>query len=184
MVPPRLKHIRDVGGIVDLLALIATVAGVVSAVGVPIAYLQLRTERAQLRTEHAHRHAHAAGQFASLVSGLDDLALFAPSARYRGFDIDLIDRRTESATLLRQVRAGRSVVTIEGAMGIGKTTLAAHLCQQVQGRDVRWVFCDEKGSTFTLTALAKALPRSTQPQRAPFALPCYVEPHRLISPTP
>lgn len=141
----------------DLLALVATVAGVVSAVGVPIAYLQLRTERAQLRTERAHRHAHAAGQFASLVSGLDDLALFAPSARYRGFDIDLIDRRAESASLLRQVRAGRSVVTIEGAMGIGKTTLAAHLCQRVQGRDVRWVFCDEKGSTFTLTALAKAL---------------------------
>lgn len=142
---------------VDLLALIATVAGVISAVGVPIAYLQLRTERAQLRAERSHQHAHAAGALDPRIAGLDDLAMFVPTARYRGFDVGLVDRRAESAALVRQVRAGRSVITIEGPMGIGKTTLAAHICRQVRGRDIRWVFCDEKGATLTLTALAKAL---------------------------
>ena len=163
-------------GIVDLLALVATVAGAVSAIGVPIAWLQLRTERAQLRTERAHQRAHATEHVDPLVAGLSDLAVFAPSSRYRGFDTDVIDRRAESAMLLRQVRAGRSVITIEGAMGIGKTTLAAHLCRRVHDRDIRWVFCDEKDGTFTLTVLAKALARIDPPKAVPFASRCAASP--------
>lgn len=133
-----------------MLALIGTAAGVISTIGVPIAYLQLKTERADtIRQVHTDT---------SLAKQLDDSSLFAPNARYRGFDVDLVDRQSESATLLRLVKAGRSVIAIEGIAGVGKTTLAAHLCRQVdRGREVRWVFCDEKRASFNLTTLAKAL---------------------------
>lgn len=148
----------------DILAVIGTAAGVIGAVGVPIAYLQLRTERQQLRAERAIERGHAAmsggpdgGADGALVAGFGELALFAPGARYRGFDVDVVDRRAAARTLVRHVRAGRTVITIEGATGVGKTTLAAHVCAQVTDRDVRWVFCDEQPSSVTLTALAKAL---------------------------
>lgn len=138
----------------DVLGIVGAVTGALSAIGVPIAYLQLRAERAAKRD--GGRDAAAADGSVSAVFG--DSTLFAPTARYRGFDVGLVDRRQESAALVRQIRSGRSVVAIEGIAGVGKTALAAHLCSEV-GRSwkVRWVFCEEKGALFTLTALARAL---------------------------
>ena len=135
----------------DVLALISAVAAVVSAVAVPIGYLQLRAARAS-------RQNGPAGEGRSLAAALGDSMLFAPNARFLGFDIDLVDRRSELATLTRYVEAGRSVITIEGIAGVGKTALAARLCRRAgRSRKVRWVFCDEKGESFGLVALAKAL---------------------------
>jgi hypothetical protein len=135
---------------VDVLALIGTIAGVISAFGVPIAYLQLRAERTRKDTPVEDENA--------LAAKLPDLSLFAPTARYLGFDVDMVDRHAESAELARQLRSGRSVIAIEGIAGIGKTTLAAHACHRAgSGRKVRWVFCDEKATALTITTLAKAL---------------------------
>jgi SAM-dependent methyltransferase len=151
---------------VDILAVIGTAAGVIGAIGVPIAYLQLRTERGQLRTERAIERGHAAASDGALVAGFGESTLFAPSARYRGFDVGMVDRRSATATLVRHVKASRSVITIEGAMGIGKTTLAAHVCGQVTDREVRWVFCDEQPTAVTLTTLARALADTCDPSHA------------------
>ena len=96
----------------DVLALISAVAAVVSAVAVPIGYLQLRAARAS-------RQNGPAGEGRSLAAALGDSMLFAPNARFLGFDVDLVDRRSELATLTRYVEAGRSVITIEGIAGVG-----------------------------------------------------------------
>lgn len=125
-----------------------TVAAIIGTLAVPIGYLQVRSTRA------AQARAQLEG---SLSARLGDTSLFAPRARYLGYDVDLINRRAESEVLLRHVKAGRSVIAIEGIAGVGKTALAARLCRQVRGRTIRWVFCDEKGDSFTLGTLAEAL---------------------------
>jgi hypothetical protein len=129
----------------DIVALIGTAAGVVAVV---IAYLQLRVARSDSRGKEQADH---------LTELLDEPALFAPRARYLGFDVDLIDRHEENAELLQLVRT-KSVIAIEGIAGCGKTSLAAHLCRHIgRGWEIRWVFCDERHSTLTLGALARAL---------------------------
>jgi len=136
----------------DMMALIGTVAGVAgtvaTVVGARIAYLQLRVERAGSRgKEQADR----------LAELLDKPALFAPRARYLGFDVDLIDRRAEIDVLLGLAHA-KSVIGIEGIAGCGKTSLAAHLCRHIgRGWDIRWVFCDERSDALTLAVLARTL---------------------------
>lgn len=103
----------------------------------------------------------------SLAKQFGDLSLFAPPARYLGFDVGLIDRQSESTTLLRLVETGRPVIAIEGMAGVGKTALAARLCHQAgRRREVRWVFCDEKRASFNLIALAKALASGVDPLSA------------------
>ena len=133
-----------------MLALVSAVAGVISAIAVPIGYLQLKAVRAGRVVE-----THSDG---SLSARLGGSTLFAPSARFLGFDVDLVDRRSECRTLARFVHAGRSVIAIEGIAGVGKTAVAARVCRRAgRRRQVRWVFCDEKADSFTLGALAKAL---------------------------
>jgi SAM-dependent methyltransferase len=125
--------------------------------GVRIAWLQLRGERAKKRLDER------AGR---LAEALDESPLFTPQARYLGFDVGLIDRRAENAALLKLVRA-KSVIGIEGIAGCGKTSLAAHLCRHAgRGWDIRWVFCDERPDSLTLSALAKALASAAGPSAA------------------
>lgn len=140
----------------DIVALIGTIAGVagtgVAAVGARVAYLQLRVERSD------SRRGEQAGRLTKL---LDEPPLFAPRARYLGFDVDLINRNAENSLLQRLVR-GKSVIGIEGMAGCGKTSLAAHVCRHLgRGWNVRWVFCDERADTLTLGTLAKALASGT-----------------------
>ena len=139
----------------DMMALIGTVAGVAGTVaavaGARIAYLQLRVEREGSRGSRGKEQADR------LAELLDKPALFAPRARYLGFDVDLIDRRAENAALLRLAHT-KSVIGIEGIAGCGKTSVAAHLCRHIgRGWDIRWVFCDERSDALTLAVLARAL---------------------------
>jgi SAM-dependent methyltransferase len=133
----------------DIVALIGTAAGVISVVvGIPIAYKQLQVAQSDSRRK---------ARVDQLTELLDEPALFAPQARYLGFDVDLIDRQEESASLMRLVRT-KSVIGLEGIPGAGKTSLAAHVCRHIgRGWDVRWVFCDERSAALTLSTLAKAL---------------------------
>jgi SAM-dependent methyltransferase len=133
----------------DIVAIIGAAAGVISVVaGIPIAYKQLQVAQSDSRRK---------GRADQLTELLDEPALFAPQARYLGFDVDLVDRREESASLLRLVRT-KSVIGLEGIPGAGKTSLAAHVCRHIgRGWDIRWVFCDERSATLTLSTLAKAL---------------------------
>ncbi|MGH3900442.1 MAG: AAA family ATPase [Pseudonocardiaceae bacterium] len=103
----------------------------------------------------------------SLAKRFGDLSLFDPNARYLGFDVGLVDRQSESTTLLRLVESGQPVIAIEGKAGVGKTALAAHLCRHAgRRREIRWVFCDEKRASFNLVALSKALASSADSRSA------------------
>jgi SAM-dependent methyltransferase len=150
---------------VDVIALVEVVAAVLgtaaAVAGVIVAVKQLRVMRAD-----SARETSAGGA----LELLGEPAVFSPGARYLGYDVGMVDRHAESATLLRAVRAGKSVIAVEGMAGAGKSTVAAHVCRRAgrlpvlarmasfrPGWDVRWVFCGERARSLTLTALGAAL---------------------------
>jgi SAM-dependent methyltransferase len=133
----------------DPLALIGVAAGVVSALGAPIAYAQLRDAR------KAREPAAAA---ANMSQALPEYAIFAPAARVRGYSYRFIDRKPEIRTLKAAIKSDRPVVSIEGISGVGKTALAAILCKRFSRTYMQqWVFCAEKRGVLSIRSLAKGL---------------------------
>ncbi|HYZ55787.1 MAG TPA: AAA family ATPase [Streptosporangiaceae bacterium] len=135
----------------DVVALVGTIAGVVGACGVPIAYLQLRDSRRSATTAMP-------GPGLGLAVTREEFGLFAPEARIRGYAHGFLDRAPELQRLAEDVAAHKSVIVIAGVIGAGKTALAARLCRQLaHGHLTRWVFCGEKVQSLSLRSLALSL---------------------------
>jgi len=140
----------------DLTTLVGTVAGVVSALGVPLGYLQWRDSR--------RANAGAVPPVASSrpVVVLSEYTVLAPDARVRGQARPLVDRRAELRALRAAVRRHAPTAVIEGFSGVGKTALAAGLCRlYARSHSVKWVFCAEKTTALNLRSLAIALSYDT-----------------------
>lgn len=140
----------------DVTALIGTAAGVVSTLGVPLAYLQWRDSR---RVDTVPSAQASPGPAAALA----EYTVLAPDARVRGQARPLIDRVAELSALKAGVRRRAPTAVIEGFSGIGKTALAAALCRGcARTHRVKWVFCAEKTTTLNLRSLAIALACDTK----------------------
>ena len=152
---------------VDVVALVGTVAGAVGALGVPIAYLQLRDSRRSALASTAGVPIASVATSGPAMAGLGTAAgvngvvppgfsVFAPAARTRGYTVGFVDRDAEVGSLARDVSLRKSVIVIEGLVGAGKTALAASLCQEFENRrETRWVFCAER--PLTLNTLARSI---------------------------
>lgn len=174
-----------------MLASITAVIGAVTGVAsLYFGYLQVRVMRQRHAAEPpppalpAPAEADEPLRVGAHAAELNGYSVFAPAARVHGFAADFMDRRAELRALRSAVRSARSVVSVEGLSGVGKTALAAALCRKLpRRRQLRWVFCREH-QDLTLAALATALAYDRGlPASAPFrALLTHprVEPVQLI----
>jgi hypothetical protein len=132
-----------------LLSLLGILLTIVS---VAIAYMQLKYQLLGIKGFSAT----ASNNVDNSASTYSGFSLFSPAARIKGISIAFIDRRKETNLLRKCLIQNKSLVVVEGVIGVGKTSLVANFCRSrlvsLLRYKVKWVFCSEKRLTLSLLA--------------------------------
>ncbi len=135
-----------------LLSLIGVVVAIISAI---IAYFQLKYQIFDVKS----RALVVAETTGAIVSLSGEFLLFAPIARIEGLKAGFINRKAELNRLRLSLLKHKSLVVVEGMIGIGKTTLVGKFCRSWllhwMGYKIGWVFCAER--RVTIKSLARSI---------------------------